>query len=59
MNYITEIPWWHYPLMIVVFSFLIGIMVLAAAALWIIHNNDEIHLIKDEENGEEVHPEGA
>ena len=60
MNYITEIPWWHYPLMVVVFSFLIGVMVLCAAVMWILHKHDEIHLIKDEENEkEEIHPEGA
>lgn len=59
MNYIVEIPWWHYPLMVVVFSFLIGIMVLCAAVMWILYKNDEIHLIKDEENGEEIRSEGA
>lgn len=59
MNYIVEIPWWHYPILVVVFSFLIGIIVLAAAALWVIRTHDEIHLIRDEENGEEIRSEGA
>ena len=59
MNYITEIPWWHYPLLVVVFSFLVGIMVLCAAVMWILYKHDEIHLTKDEENGEEIHTEGA
>ena len=60
MNYITEIPWWHYPLMFVVFSFLIGFLVLCAAVMWILHTHDEIHLIKDEENEEEeIRSEGA
>ena len=59
MNYITEIPWWHYPLLVVVFSFLIGIRVVCAAVMWILHKHDEIHLIRDEENGEEIRSEGA
>lgn len=59
MNYMTEIPWWHYPLLAVVFSFLIGVMVLCAAVMWVLYNHDEIHLIRDEENGEEIRSEGA
>ncbi len=53
MSYLTEIPWWHYPVMFFVYSFITGLIFLCGFVAWILWTNKEIHLIKDEDDAEE------
>jgi len=48
MNYLTEIPWWHYPIMFLVYSILSGFVFIIGYIIWIILTNKEIRLIKHE-----------
>jgi hypothetical protein len=50
MNYLTEIPWWHYPIMFMVYSFLSGFVFIVGVFVWVVWTNKKIHLIKNEDD---------
>ena len=53
MSYLTEIPWWHYPVMFFVYSFITGLVFLCGFVAWTLWTHKEIHIIKEEDDAEE------